>query len=244
MREIKKNLPSFFSSTLTKQAQWWQSSGGASGGFASRSLSSGGGGGAGKVASLLERKEIASIKEEGLGYTNAEKPDYLSFKASISFIKKDKEGGAWYPACPNTGEPCKNRFKVTQTTDHAYFCEKCQNTFPNCVRRWIFSGVVEDETSSTWVSFFNEQAETLLGGATADDTYQKMVANGGNDEDVYNSLFARAAFTEWIFKCKVKQEEGQDGTPRVKTSVYSLHPVDYVKESQDLLAAIEKFGQN
>jgi hypothetical protein len=45
-------------------------------------------------------------------YTNADKPDWLSFKATITFIKKDMEGGA----CASSGEPCKNRCKVTQWT--------------------------------------------------------------------------------------------------------------------------------
>jgi replication factor A1 len=217
---------------------WWQSSG--SSAAAARSLSSTSYGGGGKMDSLKDRKDIASIKNESLGYTNPDKPDWLSFKATISFIKKDKEGGAWYPACANSGEPCKNRFKVTQTTDGQWYCDKCQGTYQNCIRRWIFSGVVEDGTSSTWVSFFNEQAETLFAGATADDVYNKTYSGEGHDQDAYDSYFARANFSECIFKCKVKNEMVNDES-RVKTSVYSLHPVDYAKESLDLLAAIDKF---
>jgi replication factor A1 len=221
------------------QLQSWWTQSGSSGGTA-RSLSSSLGGGAGKIDSLAERKEIAAIKNDNLGYTNPDKPDWLSFKATITFIKKDKEGGAWYPACANAGEPCKNRFKVTQTVDGQWYCDKCQGTYQNCIRRWIFSGVVEDSTSSTWVSFFNEQAESLFAGATADDVYNKTYAGDGHDQDAYDSYFARAQFMECIFKCKVKNEMVNEES-RVKTSVYSLHPVDYVKESRDLLAAIEKF---
>jgi replication factor A1 len=219
-------------------ASWWTASG--SSGAAARSLSSSLGGAAGKIDSLAERKDIATIKNDNLGYTNPDKPDWLSFKATITFIKKDKEGGAWYPACANSGEPCKNRFKVTQTVDGQWYCDKCQGTYQNCIRRWIFSGVVEDGTSSTWVSFFNEQAEALFSGATADDVYNKTYAGDGHDQDAYDSYFARAQFSECIFKCKVKNEMVNEES-RVKTSVYSLHPVDYLKESKDLLAAIEKF---
>jgi replication factor A1 len=217
---------------------WWAAAG--SSGSAARSLSSSVGGAAGKIDSLSERKDIAAIKNDNLGYTNPDKPDWLSFKATITFIKKDKEGGAWYPACANSGEPCKNRFKVTQTTDGQWYCDKCQGTYQNCIRRWIFSGVVEDGTSSTWVSFFNEQAEALFGGTTADDVYTKTYAGDGHDQEAYDSYFDRARFSECIFKCKVKQEMVNEES-RVKTSVYSLHPIDYVKESKDLLAAIEKF---
>ena len=196
------------------------------------------GGMSGKVDSLTERKHIVNIKQDSMGY-NPDQPDWLSFKGTLSFIKKDKEGGAWYTACANSGEPCKNRFKVTQTTDGNWYCDKCQGTFPNCVRRWIFSGTISDDTSTTWVSLFNEQAETLFSGLTADDVYSRTMENN-TDQDAYDSIFARANYTEWIFKCKVKQEMVNEES-RVKTSVVSMSPIDYAKESRDLLDAIAKF---
>jgi replication factor A1 len=214
--------------------QWWASGGGSA---ATRSLSSSGGGG-GKMDSLTERKPIVSIKQDSMGYS-PDKPDWLSFKGTFSFIKKDKEGGAWYTACANSGEPCKNRFKVTQTTDGNWYCDKCQGTFPNSVRRWIFSGTISDDTSTTWVSLFNEQAETLFGGLMADDVYARTMENNP-DQDAYDSYFARANHTEWVFKCKVKQEMVNEES-RVKTSVVSMYPIDYAKESRDLLAEIAKF---
>ena len=213
---------------------WWQQ-GGAT---ATRSLSSGTGG-AGKMDSLVDRKNVKAIKEDHMGM--GEKPDWLSFKGTLTFLKKDKEGGAWYTACANTEEPCKNRFKVTQTTDMNWFCDKCQGTYPNCVRRWIFSGTVADDTSTTWVSFFNEQAETLFGGVTADTVFSEAFdGDTGGNQDKYDSYFTKANHTDWIFKCKVKQEMMGDEA-RVKTSVYSMHPVNYAKESRDLLDAIAKF---
>jgi replication factor A1 len=220
-------------------AAWWQSLASSGQTAASRSLSTPMGGGGGRMPLFAECKDIVAIKNENLGHNGSDKPDWISFKATIAFLKKDKEGGAWYPACPNAGEPCKNRFKVTQTTDGQWYCDKCQGSFPNCVRRWIFSGVIEDDSCSTWVSFFNEQAETLLGGAKADDVYNQTQAEN-QDQDAYESYFARANFSEWSFKCKVKNEMVNEES-RVKTSVYSLHPVDYVQESKELLSAIEKF---
>jgi replication factor A1 len=212
--------------------QWWQSTGGQ---VATRSLSSSVGG---RVEGIAERKSISCIKEEGMGY-NSDKPEWLTIKGTVSFIKKDKEGGAWYTACYNSGEPCKNMYKVSNTPDGQWFCEKCSGTFSECVRRWIFSGVIEDETASTWVSFFNPQAEQLLGGVTANEVFKQAYENN-NDQDVYESFFAKANFTEWIFKCKVKQETHNDEA-RVKTSVHSMYPVDYVKESNDILAELAKF---
>lgn len=218
--------------------KWWTSGGGNT--TQARSLSTMSGGGGGKMDTLANRQTIAAISEQHLG-TNSEKADWISFKATLTFIKKDKEGGAWYTACANAGEPCKNRFKVTQTTDMAWFCDKCQGTYPNCVRRWIFSATIADDSATTWVSFFNEQAETLFQGATADTVYgETFDAETGGDQDKYDSYFARANHTDWIFKCRVKQEMMGEET-RVKTSVYTMHPVNYAQESRDLLAEILAF---
>jgi replication factor A1 len=217
--------------------QWWTSQGSS---VQSRSLSSSSGGSGGKMDTLVNRQTIAGISNQHLG-TNPDKADWISFKATLTFIKKDKEGGAWYTACANEKEPCKNRFKVTQTTDMSWFCDKCQGTYPNCVRRWIFSATIADDSATTWVSLFNEQAETLFGGATADTVYgQTFDSETGGDQDKYDSYFAKANHSEWVFKCRVKQEMMGEET-RVKTSVYSMHPVNYAQESRDMLDAIMAF---
>jgi replication factor A1 len=212
---------------------WWNSVGQHGGGGATTQLS---GRGNSRVDAWADRKMISSIVDENLG--NGDSPDWITFKCVLTHIRKDKEGGAWYTACPNDKEPCKNRFKVSATPDGQWHCEKCQHTYPHPTRRWIFSGVVEDTSGSTWVSFFNEQAEPLLGGVTADEAYSKAYEDGYN-QDAYDSIFARALYTEWIMKCKVKAEI-HEGNSRVKAAVYSLQPVDYVRESKELLAAIEQ----
>uniref|UniRef100_A0A7S2MWW4 Replication protein A subunit n=1 Tax=Helicotheca tamesis TaxID=374047 RepID=A0A7S2MWW4_9STRA len=239
---LNQSSPSMVNPRITETQRlqsWWSTTGNKAAG-ATRSLSSGGGG-AGRMDSFNDRKTISSIKDENMGHTDPSKPDWLSFKGTFNFIKKDREGGAWYPACSNSGDPCKNMYKVTQTTDGNWFCDKCQGTSPSCVRRFIFSATVTDDTSTTWVSVFNEQAEVLFGGVTADDVYKQTYADPENqNQDVYDSYFTKANFTDWILKCKVKQDT-RDGETRVKTSVYSLHPVDYAKESRDLLKAINAF---
>lgn len=209
----------------------------------SRNLSGSAGAGFGGPATLTERKSIADIRREHLGY-QSEKGDFITVLATVSYLKKDKEGGAWYPACPNDKEPCKSRCKVTPTATggmgDSWSCERCNGTYPNCVRRWIFSGVIEDTSGSTWVTFFDDHAQTLFGGATADEVFQRSA--DGIPSDPYDSTFAKAAYTEWIIKARCKLEAVPDGgDSRVKASVQSIHPVNYVQESKDLLAAIAQF---
>jgi len=216
-------------------SQWWAVNGNKT---ATRSLSSSGGN-RGPVP-FDQRKNVSSIKAEQLGYND--KPDYLSFKATITFLKKEKSGddGAWYTACANAGDPCKNMFKATQTSDGNWHCDKCQQTHPNCVRRFIFSGTVADDTCTSWVSVFNEQAEVMFGSEAepglADRLYQQLTEEQSG-KDLYDSTFAQATYSDWILKCKVKQEMvGEE--QRVKTSIVGLSPVDYVAESRNLLQSL------
>mmetsp|Transcript_12392 Transcript_12392/g.34360 ORF Transcript_12392/g.34360 Transcript_12392/m.34360 type:complete len:661 (-) Transcript_12392:135-2117(-) len=233
---VARNDPSLMQSpAFGRLQQWYQQTGGQG----ARSLSNQGGG-FGQPVSFSERKEIADIKKEQLGYQN-EKGDYITFKANITFFKKDREGGAWYTACPNKEEPCKQRVKITQSASgmgDSWTCERCQGTYDHAIRRWIFSGVVEDQSGSTWVSFFNDQAEKLFDDVTADEIHKQY--DGGASADAYESVFAKALYKEWIFKCKVKNEFHNDES-RIKTSVQDIYPLDYVKESNDMLAAIAQF---
>lgn len=213
--------------------QWWTTHGNKT---ASRSLSSSMGGNRGPDP-FDQRKTVSAIKAESLGY--GEKPDWLTFKATITFLKKEKAGdeGAWYTACANAGDPCKNMFKATQTSDGHWHCDKCQQTHETCVRRFIFSGTVADDTCTSWVSLFNEQAEVLFNGAKADDLYKGMMDPEGPGQDEYNNTFASATYTDMIIKCKVKQESvGEE--MRMKSSVTSVSPIDYAAESRNLLTAL------
>lgn len=212
---------------LHRVMQWW-SNGGSSG--VTKSLSSARGGGAGRFPKFEERKTIGAIKGENLGYTNAEKPDWISFKGTFSFIKSDREGGAWYTSCPET------KVKMSMGNDGTFYCERCQRNYENCIYRYIFSATISDDTSTSWVSIFDDQASVLLGGISADELHQQLNENE-TGQSTYDGYFDRANFTDWIFTCKVKQEMNQDDV-RVKTSLHSLHPVDYAKEGYSLLNSI------
>lgn len=210
--------------------RWWKSQGSRSAPL--KSLSSSGGGG--RMDGFNDRKTIADIKNQHMGRNN-EKGDYLTFKGHFTFLKKDKEGGAWYTACPNKDEPCRNRCKINQGTDGNYHCDRCNGTFPNCNHKWIFSATVADGMASSWVNIFDEQAQQLL-GTSADDVF--VQTEQGHNEH-YDAVFAKAAFSEWIFKCRVKEED-VNGEMRLKTQVVRMEPVNYVTECRDMIAALER----
>ena len=74
---------------------------------------------------------FSQVKELDLGHS--EKPDYFNVKAYISFAKKD---GCLYKACPS--QDCNK--KVTEGSGGTeFFCEKCNQNFPNFKYRMIVS---------------------------------------------------------------------------------------------------------
>jgi replication factor A1 len=87
------------------------------------------------------------------------------------------------------------------------------------------------------VSFFDEHATQLFGGASADDAFANF-----DNQDSYDGHFAKATHTEWIFRCRVKNEIVND-EPRIKTQVVRMDRVDYAVESKELLQALAKFQQ-
>jgi replication factor A1 len=87
----------------------------------SASMSTGGGGG-GPVP-LDQRITIASIKDDGLGMK--EKPDYVTVKGTVTYIRHEND--PWYTACPT---PNCNR-KVVEGFNQQWTCEKCNQEFPN-----------------------------------------------------------------------------------------------------------------
>lgn len=190
---------------------------------------SGGGAGFGAIEPLEKRKVISSIRDENLGH--GEKPDFISFKATIIYIKHDTD--PWYCACPTPG--CNK--KVTEGMGGQWHCEKCSKSFPECQRRYILSLTMADPSGSNWFTVFNDQAEVML-GVKAQDLYNFRTAD--NNEQAYEKVFADALFKTYICKARVKVEQVND-EQRVKSALNRLDEVDLVSECQQTLDAIRKY---
>lgn len=221
-------------------ASWWTSQGRHS---QLSSLSGGGGGGMGatRMEPLEQRKLLRDIKGDHMGFQ--EKPDFICVRGMFTFFRL-KDDGPWYTACANPDPPCNNRTKATLTSDQHWHCERCQQTRDSCTRRYILSATIADDTCTTWVSLFNEQVLEVIGqDHTADALYAKYFSETSNPDEYpiehFNQIFEQAKFTEWIFKIKIKNEE-VSGESRTKATVYALVPVDYTRESRELLDAIAK----
>jgi len=216
---------------------WWQTEGQNS---KQTSLNSNESGGGSKSKGIENRNDLKQIAEENLGY--AEKGDYLNVKARVKWLKTDT--APYYPAC--TIGDCKKKVLSTMT---GWECEKCQTSMPNPNYRYILTGhLIDHSGEQQFCSFFNDQAELILGGVTANELQEIRESNNYTDPDgnntEYEKIFNNALFKEYNFLLRCKYEAHND-SQRLKVTVREASPVDYEKECMELekgIALYEKDG--
>lgn len=104
-----------------------------------------------------ERRTLEQVKDESLG-TSFERADYFNTRATILYIRPNS---LYYTACPECNK------KVVDEGE-GWRCEKCDRSFPEPVRRYIFSANIADYSGQIWISGFNEIG-CLLMGMSADE---------------------------------------------------------------------------
>ncbi|KAF8107604.1 hypothetical protein N665_0119s0067 [Sinapis alba] len=177
------------------------------------------------------RKTISQIKDEKLG--TSEKPDWITVNATIIYMKVDN---FYYTACPlmNGDRPCNK--KVTDNGDGTWRCEKCDKCVDECDYRYILQLQLQDHTGLTWVTAFQEAGEEIM-GMSAKDLY--YVKHEHNDEEKFEDIIRKVAFTKYIFKLKVKEETYGD-EPTVKATVVKVDKPNYSSDTRTILGAIDK----
>lgn len=177
------------------------------------------------------RKTISQIKDERLG--TAEKPDWITVCATITFIKVDN---FCYTACPiRTGDKQCNK-KVTNNGDGTWRCDKCDQTVDECDYRYILQLQIQDHTGLTWVTAFQESGEEIVGVSAKELYYLKYEEQ---DDDRFNEIMRSVVFKKYIFKLKVKEETFSD-EQRVKSTVVKSEKVNFESETRYLIYLIDK----
>ncbi|XP_073033684.1 replication protein A 70 kDa DNA-binding subunit A-like isoform X2 [Primulina eburnea] len=178
------------------------------------------------------RKTITQIKDEGLG--RSDKPDWITVKATISFIKTDT---FCYTACPiMIGDRQCNK-KVTKSGNSRWLCDRCNQEFEDCDYRYLLQVQVQDHTGLTWVTAFQEAGEEIL-GCSAKELY--MVKYETEDELKFLEIVRNCLFTEFRLKLKIKEEIYGD-EQKLKITVVKAEKVNYSEESRFLFDMISKF---
>ncbi|XP_057420814.1 replication protein A 70 kDa DNA-binding subunit A-like [Lotus japonicus] len=177
------------------------------------------------------RKTVSQIKDEGLG--RSEKPDWMTLRATISFIKTDT---FCYTACPlMIGDRQCNK-KVTRSGNR-WQCDRCNQEFDECDYRYLLQAQILDHTGITWVTAFQETGEEIM-GYPAKELY--MLKYEQQDDEKFAGIIKSRLFNQFVFRLKIKEELYGD-EQRVKVTVMKAGEVSYSSESGYMLDLISKF---
>lgn len=177
------------------------------------------------------RKTVSQIRDEGLG--RSDKPDWVTVKAAISFIKTDT---FCYTACPlMIGDRQCNK-KVTKSGNSRWQCDRCNQDFEECDYRYLLQAQVQDHTGLTWVTAFQETGEEIL-GCSAKELY--LLKYEEENDAKFAEIIRGAVFREYSFKLKIKEEVYGD-EQRVKITVVKAEKVNYSGECRFLLDMMPK----
>nr|XP_043606805.1 replication protein A 70 kDa DNA-binding subunit A [Erigeron canadensis] len=181
------------------------------------------------------RKTISQIKDEGLG--RSDKPDWITVKATVTFIKTDN---FCYTACPlMIGDNKQCNKKVTKSGNSKWQCDRCNQEFEECDYRYILQCQVQDHTGMTTVTAFQETGEEIL-GCPAKELY--MMKYEAHDDDRFASVIKGRLFAEVLLKLKIKEElYGEE--QKVKITVMKVDKVNYSSDTKFLLDLIPKSNQ-
>ncbi|KAK1387998.1 Replication protein A subunit [Heracleum sosnowskyi] len=157
-----------------------------------------------------------------------EKPVFFSTKGYISFIKPDQS--MWYRACKTCNK------KVTEAIGSGFWCEGCQKNDDECNLRYIMVAKVADASGEALLSFFNDQAENVVGCSA--DELDKLKSQDG-DGSSYQMKLKEATWVPHLFRVSVVPQE-YNNEKRQRITVKTVAPVDYAAESRFLLEEITK----
>ena len=76
-----------------------------------------------------------------------------------------------------------------------------------CNYRYILNMSIIDESGSTWVTAFNDQAEKLLGGVTAKELFEMRRTD---NTAAYDKVFADCLFRPFIAKVNIAKMKTLD----------------------------------
>ena len=170
---------------------------------------------------------IGAAKDAQLGLSD--ETDYFSVNACISIIKHDRYS---YLACLG----CKG--KVEPGYDGKYSCPKCQSVNDTCAERYVFSFVINDFTSSMWLSGFDEAGKIILGKEASEITALKSAGDG---DKAFDEAFMEATNRWFTFNIRGRLETYNE-EKRAKYSVQSVKRLDFVEESKHLLQIINSYN--
>jgi replication factor A1 len=147
-----------------------------------------------------ETKPISAIIEEEAYLQDT--PTWVSLRASVLYVKNTTIA---YPACSTQG--CNK--KVIEENPGAWWCEKCQATFPEPQYRYVLSVNVGDHTGTLWLSCFDEAGQDIVGMSANEAMKIKMDDEENNTQNFMN-VMQEATCKTFNFRVRARMETYQD----------------------------------
>ncbi|OIR57869.1 MAG: DNA replication factor A protein 1 [Amphiamblys sp. WSBS2006] len=130
-----------------------------------------------------------------------------------------------YQSCPK--ENCKK--KVLEEGVGVYRCEKCNEEYDHCAYRYILNVVLSDHTEQCFVTFFDEEANALLGVSA-----ESLEDMRKSSEDEYKAFLKTKMNQDLsvVVSCKFDEYNGEN---RWRGVAERSEKLDYASEAKRLL---------
>lgn len=176
-------------------------------------------------------KDLAQLKdlEQTKILASGGQGQYAKCKAMLMSVGKNPV----YKCCPTEG--CGKKLVDTQAGEMK--CEKCQQTYTNYKFRYKMDAEIEDHSSSSWVTLWDEKAEALIGvGPEQLERYMKM-----EDKEEYERIITKPNFKTYTFTLRSRVDT-YNNEERVKLTVHGLTPLDPVSYSKRMVEEIKSLA--
>lgn len=154
---------------------------------------------------------------------------YAKCKAMLMSVGKNPV----YKCCPTDG--CGKKLVDTQAGEMK--CEKCQQTYTNYKHRFKTDIEIEDNTSSSWVTLWDEKAEMLFG--MKPDALERLMKMENKEE--YEKIITRPNFKTFIFTLRSRVDT-YNNEERVKLNALNISPMDPVSYTKHLIEEIKSLA--
>ncbi|EHY65078.1 hypothetical protein NERG_01524 [Nematocida ausubeli] len=171
-----------------------------------------------------QKTKLEEVKANGM--------EYATVKCTILYIS---EKSVMYPSCPM--DNCNKKVEHPAESPENYYCSKCDRIYTNCSQSYSVSASIADDTSSVWLSLFGDSASVLFNNLKA----VEMEDLSTEDHDEYKKTIAKSIGEEMVIRIRGR-ETRYNGEPSIQYTAVSITPVDYLEESNNLLAQIRAMG--
>jgi len=154
---------------------------------------------------------------------------YARCKAMLMAVGKNPV----YKCCPQEG--CGK--KLVDTQNGELKCEKCQQTYTHYKFRYKTDVEIEDHSSSSWVTLWDEKAEQLFQMTPEKlESFMKM-----DSKEHYEKIITKPNFRTFIFTLRARVDT-YNQEERVKLNVINCMPLDPVVYTKRIMEEIKSLA--